>query len=253
VKEGEDDFSENIEMNVLGRKVVIFDLGKVLIKEDVMKMIFQFSPLALTKYLFVKGIDMSRIRNTFLEFLEKAHGKGLHSGYPHIFEKWLTGEMENQQIREHLLKELEKDGEIDTDGTKSLVKSIVNVTFQPEQFAKVMRKHTGCELLKLIPQDVELYMITNYNGEAFDHIHRTLPELFKPFKDIIVSGRVGLLKPQKEIIQYALDRWNLNASSVLYIDDELDNVETAESFGMKTIHYNNLEEAKQCLNDFLKK
>jgi FMN phosphatase YigB (HAD superfamily) len=45
--------------------------------------------------------------------------------------------------------------------------------------------------------------------------------VIKKFRDVMVSGKEGLMKPQKDIYSLAIDRWNItDPKSVLYIDDE---------------------------------
>jgi putative hydrolase of the HAD superfamily len=55
------------------------------------------------------------------------------------------------------------------------------------------------------------------------------------FDPLILSCDVGLIKPEPEIYQLALDKLDLPAEEVLFIDDLTANLETAESLGMQTL------------------
>jgi HAD superfamily hydrolase (TIGR01509 family) len=56
-------------------------------------------------------------------------------------------------------------------------------------------------------------------------------------RDVIVSGRVGLLKPDAEIFTVAMERWNVNPADCIFIDDTPDNIEAARHFGIEAVLY----------------
>jgi epoxide hydrolase-like predicted phosphatase len=74
-------------------------------------------------------------------------------------------------------------------------------------------------------------LVTNSWGEAcYD---RTLwPELFDA---VVVSGEVGLRKPQPEIFALAAARLDVPASSCAFVDDLRSNVEAARTAGMTAL------------------
>ena len=54
---------------------------------------------------------------------------------------------------------------------------------------------------------------------------------------IVVSGIIKMLKPNKEIYLYTLNKYNLHAEDSLFIDDRLSNVEGAINCGINGILY----------------
>lgn len=95
----------------------------------------------------------------------------------------------------------------------------------------------SAELLRgLHAAGVPLYAITNFNDEKFDETFKRFPEL-SLFRDIVVSGREKLLKPEPEIYQLLLSRNGLSAGECLFIDDNADNVRGAEAVGMQGHHF----------------
>lgn len=85
-----------------------------------------------------------------------------------------------------------------------------------------------------------LYAITNWNGEKFNETRLRFPFL-NLFKDIVVSGDEGLIKPDAAMYRVLIDRNGLKAETCVFIDDSLKNVKGAEAVGMKAIHFTSPE------------
>jgi 2-haloacid dehalogenase len=80
---------------------------------------------------------------------------------------------------------------------------------------------------------VPLFGLTNMPLEVWDDVKAMSPA-FDLFKDIIVSGREGVIKPSPEIFAIALERMQLSPDEVLFIDDTAVNIEAAKSLGFRT-------------------
>ncbi len=93
---------------------------------------------------------------------------------------------------------------------------------------------------------VPLYAITNWNGDTFRETKLRFPFL-NLFRDIVVSGDEGLIKPDAAIFQLLLKRNGLEADTCVFIDDSLKNVKGAEAVGMKGIHFTTPEKLKAAL------
>jgi len=87
---------------------------------------------------------------------------------------------------------------------------------------------------KLHAAGVPLYAITNWSADTWGHALDRFAFLDR-FRDVIVSGREKLLKPQPEIYRLLLDRHGLPAAGCLFIDDVPANVEGARSVGMNAV------------------
>jgi 2-haloacid dehalogenase len=103
-------------------------------------------------------------------------------------------------------------------------------------------------LHQLHEQGYQLYGLTNWSAETFPFVYYTYP-FFHLFKDIVVSGREKMIKPDAEIYQLCLERNALNAEESVFIDDNLENVIAFQQFGGKGIHFKN---AEQLHSDLLK-
>ncbi len=66
------------------------------------------------------------------------------------------------------------------------------------------------------------------------------------FEPICFSGHLGLKKPQAEIYLHLINQSGLSAEDIIFIDDRLENLQSAKSLGLKVIYYQRENE----LNDF---
>jgi len=101
-------------------------------------------------------------------------------------------------------------------------------------------------LEELDQRSVPLYAITNFNGPKFRETQRRF-DFLNRFRDIVVSGEVGMLKPEPEIYEHLLARNDLAADSCLFIDDNRDNVAGAQKTGMKAIHFKSPQQLRRDL------
>jgi 2-haloacid dehalogenase len=92
------------------------------------------------------------------------------------------------------------------------------------------------KLIKPLKKRYKLFGLTNWSAE-------TLPiaidrySFFKDLDGIVVSGDEKIVKPDPKIYEVLLSRYNLDAESSLFIDDNADNIETANKMGFKTVHF----------------
>lgn len=91
-------------------------------------------------------------------------------------------------------------------------------------------------LARLKAAKVPVHAITNFNREKFDIARRMFPAL-DSFDELVVSGDIGLVKPDADIFEYLLARRRLDVSRTVFIDDNVDNITTATGLGFRTIHF----------------
>ncbi len=83
--------------------------------------------------------------------------------------------------------------------------------------------------------DKKLYLLSNISiGFAntycdVDWIRKTL----SLFDGLVFSGVVGMVKPDRKIYEYILDKFNLNPEETLFIDDSEKNINGAKSVGIQ--------------------
>ena len=87
-------------------------------------------------------------------------------------------------------------------------------------------------LADLTQSAVPLFAITNFSHEFWPSFRAKEADLFDRFQDVLVSGEVGLIKPDPAIYHLALKRFGLAAEQALFVDDRQDNVDAAAALGI---------------------
>lgn len=91
-------------------------------------------------------------------------------------------------------------------------------------------------------------------SNAGDQTRQLIEDIFRldDFVDeIIISAEEGVIKPDPEIYQIAMDRMNAAPETSLFIDDYLENVLAAREFGMKAVHFIDNAQAIQAVRGYL--
>ena len=86
-------------------------------------------------------------------------------------------------------------------------------------------------LQELKDRRVPLYALSNWSAEMFPHAEAKYDWLGL-FDGVIVSGRVGMIKPDRDIFDLLLETYDLEAGDVFFIDDNVPNVLAARSYGI---------------------
>jgi putative hydrolase of the HAD superfamily len=100
---------------------------------------------------------------------------------------------------------------------------------------------------ELALRGVPLYGLSNMSAPIFAllqsrHAH------WDRFRGIVVSGEVGLVKPDPEIFHHLARRYDLIPAETVFIDDHLPNIESAARLGFRTIHFADAEQCRRELD-----
>lgn len=99
---------------------------------------------------------------------------------------------------------------------------------------------------------LQVLFLSNFSQRAFDECRDALG--FLDYVDGgIFSYTVKLIKPDPEIYRCILDRYDLDPSECVFIDDLTENVSAAADLGMHTIHFTDKDLASFELNMLLSK
>lgn len=90
-------------------------------------------------------------------------------------------------------------------------------------------------------QSFKLYALTNWSNETFP-IALMEYEWLQWFDGIVVSGKEKIRKPQPDFYQLLLDRYQVDKSNAIFIDDNIRNVKAAEAFGIESILFESPEQ-----------
>jgi putative hydrolase of the HAD superfamily len=91
-------------------------------------------------------------------------------------------------------------------------------------------------LKELKSNGYKLYVLSNYILEAFEYVKES-HDFFSIFDGLVISGKVNITKPEREIFQYLLQKFNLNPEDSVFIDDIEQCISQASELKFKTIHY----------------
>lgn len=97
------------------------------------------------------------------------------------------------------------------------------------------------EWLDDIAKRYRIFLFSNTNRIHYERFTAEYKDITgNEFDDRFVkayySHEMGLRKPDRESYQYILDEQNLEASTTLFIDDTIKNIEAAKQLGLQTIH-----------------
>lgn len=87
----------------------------------------------------------------------------------------------------------------------------------------------------------KLYALTNWQANLFD-IALVRYNFLHWFDGRVVSGEEKTRKPFPEFYQRLLNRYTVDPSEALFIDDNLRNVKAAEAMGISSIHFQNSDQ-----------
>jgi 2-haloacid dehalogenase len=91
-------------------------------------------------------------------------------------------------------------------------------------------------LAELRESGTPLLLLTNASGETFP-ITRSVYPFLDWFPRVMVSGDVGMIKPDRRIFELLVERHGLDAAETVFIDDTPENVEAARDVGFYGIHF----------------
>lgn len=93
------------------------------------------------------------------------------------------------------------------------------------------------EILKRLKKaGASLYALTNFSAETFPIMRRRY-KFLKLFEHILVSGEVGMVKPNPKIYKLLLKKIDRPAEKCLFIDDSAVNIAAAAGLGFDTIRF----------------
>ncbi|GJM33744.1 MAG: hydrolase [Saprospiraceae bacterium] len=95
-------------------------------------------------------------------------------------------------------------------------------------------------------KNYRLYALTNWSAETWPIALELFPFL-SYFEGILVSGQEMMKKPDHRIYNLMLDRFNIDPTKAVFIDDVIKNVKGAEAVGLSAIHFQSPEQLSQNL------
>jgi 2-haloacid dehalogenase len=156
---------------------------------------------------------------------------------------------EDRQVVDRFLKEVDfSRWNLEQDRGRSCAEGTAELVARFPQYSELIRAYDEryLESLRGAIQPVvdilralkdagyRLYGLSNWPAEKFALV-RPKYSFFEWFDDLVISGEVGLIKPDKAIFNLLLERIMLPAGRCLFIDDHDTNIRVARELGFQTI------------------
>jgi 2-haloacid dehalogenase len=89
--------------------------------------------------------------------------------------------------------------------------------------------------------EVPLYGLTNWSAETYPHVEGKY-DFLRRFRHVVVSGRLGMVKPDPRIFAHMLEHVEQPAERCVFIDDNVHNTDAANALGFHGIAHRNAAE-----------
>ncbi|MGI5118852.1 HAD family hydrolase [Marinactinospora thermotolerans] len=206
----------------IARRGIITDWGGVLTSP---------LPETIDAWLAADGIDHEHYRRVMRGWLQEAYAGGAVSPV-HALER---GEVETTEFERRLAAELRliDGGAVPAEG---LIERMFAGFLPVESMYATLRQARG--------QGVRTCLLSNSWGNGYPR------EMFvDTFDAVVISGEVGMRKPEPEIFAHALGLVGLSARECVFVDDVERNVEAARELGMLGILHRDPEETRVRLEE----
>jgi putative hydrolase of the HAD superfamily len=201
-------------------KNIIFDLGNVLVNVD---------PERFKEGLISEGVSEEKYEYFYEQWRR-------HNSI-HQFE---TGRMTQNEFLEFSLSIL--DGKL---SKTKLIKQFNSMLVERDYMRQFLRNLISKNNYNLFVLSNTNPIHWNYGRKKFDYINL--------IKNHGLSYKLGFYKPDPRIFKKALRLFNIEPEETLFIDDSLENCESANGIGIKTIRYEDFESFKKELKKYLDK
>lgn len=89
---------------------------------------------------------------------------------------------------------------------------------------------------ELRARPVRLYALSNFSGELFRQVRHRF-DFVEWFDGLVISGDEGVIKPDPQIYRLLIDRYDLQPSRTIFVDDRGENVRGATAAGLVGLHF----------------
>jgi len=97
------------------------------------------------------------------------------------------------------------------------------------------------DFVQTFSPNIKIGLLSNYS----DRLRRVIEEelnIVHIFDVTIISCEVKLLKPDKAIYQLALERMGIQPNEMVFVDDRIENIESATEMGIHSIQFKETEQ-----------
>ena len=102
-----------------------------------------------------------------------------------------------------------------------------------------------------LKENYNVYILSNTDEIHFNIVWQEYPELHFFENNLMLSYELNSVKPQKEMYERALEKFDLKSEECLFIDDKPENIQAARDIGIFGILFTNAEDTKKVMKKHL--
>jgi len=106
-----------------------------------------------------------------------------------------------------------------------------------------------CRLIRELGKDYRLVLLSNIGELHFDYI-KTHFDILGEFDENVLSFKVGARKPDINMFKAAVDKAETEPHNIIYVDDRADFIEAAGRCGVNAVRYTDVIKLKNDLSRF---
>lgn len=104
------------------------------------------------------------------------------------------------------------------------------------------------EYYKVLKQKgYKIYLCSNITEDTYNYIKDNF-EIIQMADGGVFSWDENISKPNREIYDSLINKYEINVTETIFIDDTSSNIEVANKIGFETILFENIEQIKSILN-----
>jgi glucose-1-phosphatase len=107
------------------------------------------------------------------------------------------------------------------------------------------------EMVKSLQGRIPMYLFSNTNAVHYAAWSSRFAEALEPFERMFVSSTMGLRKPTRESFEHVAREIGVPLSSILFLDDTLENVDGAKAAGMPAALVRSPQDVRDALRPWL--
>lgn len=206
---------------------VIFDWGGVITTPIVDTVV---------AWLDADGIDPDSYTAAMRPWVHRAYGPSQADSPIHGLERGEVSDLEFEQALASLL--------VTKDGSPVRAAGLLDRMFA----ASVLQQEMLDLVRDLRASGLRTGLLSNSWGSRYGYPQDILDELFD---DAVISGQVGMRKPEERIFRLATDRLGLAPAECIFVDDVEGNIVAARALGFGVVHHTELASTKARLAELL--
>lgn len=229
------------------KKCIIFDLDGVLCTTNELQAFYEIGMDTIFQYMLKHGVPS---KTNLFKALEHAPALTTFAAYdqglriPQIMVDWQCNAQDVRDIQDTMIKHI-LDSQITIEEKNLQVNTVLMMTNPKKLIATRQAIYEGIALVRTLKKlGYKVYALSNWDAASFPLFVEKFPEIFtyedqNLFDGIMISGKTGMIKPNKNIFEACLSKFKLKKTEAIFIDDTIENIQAAQAIGITSIHCKN--------------